>query len=888
MLPKFKNKCYDDFILNQRGEDEMIYRPRRFTFRTYILSTLAFLLIILTSWRVTQAGQNDWLIDAKEGHPKIESGLFELQKNYIFLGRDIAHSLAQQRDLRLDMQDKVTVFIHPKTDESNGTIDVEALKAYGAEVIKRGQSLIKAEIPVYLLVEIADHVGGIGFIRQPDRPYIGARSEGVNLSGASFYHASGFTGQQVKAAVIDLGFAGLSGAILAGALPPTVIRVDCTGSGCAPTDYSFEEEDHGTAVAEIVHEMAPGTQLYLIKVGDTLDLKDAKDYCVANGIRIVNHSAGWFISNFYDGRCYFDNAVCTADHAYRNNILWVNSAGNHARKHYGATFIDRDGDRLHNVTEEGNHIRLDAYGGDPIIALLTWDAWPVTDQDYDLLLYNSMLEVVASSTTIQNGTQPPQEAVYYLAPASGTYYLAVRRSRGLSNPRFSLFTFYHELNPFVSSSSLLSPSDATGVMAVAAINYAHWQTGPQEEFSSQGPTTDDRMKPEISGPDGVSNFTYGTFYGTSASSPHVAGAAALILSNNPTLTVGQLWNALTASAIDLGESGQDTIFGFGRLNLSTLSVEPASIDFGEVLRRSSVERVLTLRNLGNQNLVIGTIIPPPIPFGLVSNQCSGNSLPLGGSCTLTVRFSPDSMGFYESTLVIPSNDPFNSNLSVSLKGQGVLLINLSSPADQTQIDLCSINIPPVLQWKSRDSFSGYEIQFSGSSNFASIPLRVRVPGQITVYRLPSFQWERALLIPGGGGGTVYWRVVGTRLDGSLIASEQRSFQIPAPMVVGAPTISPVNRTKLPILSWENRCNIRFKVWFGSDPSFSKKRVLGFTLSEPDQKGEFFSAELSSDQWMGIRRLVGDRAGSAIYWYVESWDGIKRKAVTNVMSFVLSD
>jgi len=866
----------------------MMQKLRRFAFHAYTLSTLALMLVILISWQGAQAGQNEWLIDAKEGHPKIESGLFDLQKNYIFLGRDIAHSLAQRHDLRLDVQDMVTVFIHPKAGESHGTIDVEALKAYGGELIKRGQSLIKAKIPINRLVEIAEHVEGIGFIRQPDRPYIGKGGQGVNLTGASFYHASGFTGQQVEVAIIDLGFAGLSAAIVAGALPPTVIGIDCTGSGCAPADYSYEEEDHGTAVAEVVHEMAPGAQLYLIKVGDSLDLKDAKDYCIANGIRIVNHSVGWFASNFYDGSCYFDNAVCTADHAYRNGILWVNSAGNHARKHYGAAFIDRDGDRLHNVTEESNYISLYAYMGDPIIALLTWDVWPVTDQDYDLLLYNSFLEVVASSTTLQNGTQPPQEVVYYLAPVSGTYYLAVRKSRGLSNPRFSLFTFYHDLNPFVASSSLLSPSDAQGVMAVAAIDYTQWQTGPQESFSSQGPTTDGRMKPEISGPDGVSNFTLGAFYGTSASSPHVAGAAALVLSNHPTLTVGQLWNALTTSAIDLGESGQDTIFGFGRLNLSTLSVDPASIDFGEVLRGSSMERVLTLRNLGNQNLVIGTIILPTLPFGLISDQCSGNSLPLGGSCSLTVRFSPTSMGHFESAVVIPSSDPFNSNLGVSLKGQGVLMINLSSPADQTQVDLCSINPPPILEWKSRDSFAGYEIQFSGSPSFASIPLRVKVSGQTRVYRPPSFQWGRTLLIPGGGGGTVYWRVVGTKLDGSLIASESRSFLISAPTAVGTPTIAPVSRATLPLLTWENRCNVRFKVWFGSDSSFSKKRVLSFNLSEPDQKSGLFLKELGSDQWMGIRRLVGDKDGSIIYWFVESWDGIKRKTVTDVMSFILSD
>jgi subtilisin family serine protease len=104
-------------------------------------------------------------------------------------------------------------------------------------------------------------------------------------------------------------------------------------------------------------------------------------------------------------------------------------------------------------------------------------------------------------------------------------------------------------------------------MAVGAISHENWTAGPQEPFSSQGPTNDGRIKPEISGPDNVRSSIFGSFGGTSASSPHVAGAAALILSQYPTYSVSQLWNALTSSAVDMGSSGQDNIYGYGRLNL---------------------------------------------------------------------------------------------------------------------------------------------------------------------------------------------------------------------------------------------------------------------------------------------------------------------------------
>jgi subtilisin family serine protease len=115
-------------------------------------------------------------------------------------------------------------------------------------------------------------------------------------------------------------------------------------------------------------------------------------------------------------------------------------------------------------------------------------------------------------------------------------------------------------------------------MAVGAIDYWYWTTGPIANYSSQGLTNDGRIKPDISGPASVSTYTYGinAFSGTSAAAPHVAGAAALILSGNPSYSVSQLWSALTDSAIDIGDIGQDYIYGFGILNMPPVGAESIS------------------------------------------------------------------------------------------------------------------------------------------------------------------------------------------------------------------------------------------------------------------------------------------------------------------------
>ena len=59
---------------------------------------------------------------------------------------------------------------------------------------------------------------------------------------------------------------------------------------------------------------------------------------------------------------------------------------------------------------------------------------------------------------------------------------------------------------------------------------------------------------------------YGNWNGTSFSSPITAGVAALILSANPSLTNAQVVDILTQNADDLGSTGFDNYFGYGRVN----------------------------------------------------------------------------------------------------------------------------------------------------------------------------------------------------------------------------------------------------------------------------------------------------------------------------------
>ncbi len=59
---------------------------------------------------------------------------------------------------------------------------------------------------------------------------------------------------------------------------------------------------------------------------------------------------------------------------------------------------------------------------------------------------------------------------------------------------------------------------------------------------------------------------YAFLSGTSMATPHVAGLAGLLLSQEPTRTVADLTNLIEATAVDLGDPGRDEKFGYGRIN----------------------------------------------------------------------------------------------------------------------------------------------------------------------------------------------------------------------------------------------------------------------------------------------------------------------------------
>jgi len=106
----------------------------------------------------------------------------------------------------------------------------------------------------------------------------------------------------------------------------------------------------------------------------------------------------------------------------------------------------------------------------------------------------------------------------------------------------------------------ISFPDYTSFVVVGATD----QNDAKTSFSEYGPYVD------VTAP-GVYIYTtkiggYGSWSGTSFSSPMTAGLAALVYSVSPSFTPAQVEQFIFSSAVDLGDPGEDDLYGSGRID----------------------------------------------------------------------------------------------------------------------------------------------------------------------------------------------------------------------------------------------------------------------------------------------------------------------------------
>ncbi len=466
-----------------------------------------------------------------------------------------------------------------------------AVVAAGGEVTGALDGALQVWLPPATLTAVADSPG-VAYLGAPDYAQLAAAdavSEGVARAEATAWHVAGLRGQGVRIAIIDGGFQGYT-AKLGSELPANVVVKNFVdGQPDAEVDATTP---HGTACAEIVYDMAPSAQLYLIKIATDVDLDQAVSYAIAQNVDVISTSLTFLNITPGDGTGRF---AAMADRARAAGILWTTAAGNYRETHWSGTSTDGDNDNLHeyapgvevNVFGPGNGSAYQIPAGVVLSPALRWDDWTEVRQDFRLLLlrYNgATFDIVASANNPQTGLpgQRPTERLNYITTGGAAIYgVAIQRISGARPVFLNLLTPNRELDRRVTAMSLGDLADVPGVLTVGAVTIN--TPFPAADYSSEGPTTGPggtadggQRKPDIAAFAGVSTASYGTraFSGTSAATPHVAGAAALISNRHPTFGPDASRFHLEEMAVDQGSACADTRYGFGRLLLQ-LPRQPA-------------------------------------------------------------------------------------------------------------------------------------------------------------------------------------------------------------------------------------------------------------------------------------------------------------------------
>lgn len=516
----------------------------------------------------------------------------------------------QSRRLRMNDRNEVQVYIlvSSLTPEIRTQLQDRAVTIEAEDATRRR---VQARIPVNRLQAVAA-LPFVDFIRLPTyaRRHVGL----VTTEGDHILHADAvrqqlsIDGTGVRVGVISDGLKGIfatqctncgsvaGGPISTGDLPDSVgqrnrfgVLVSSSG-GIIGSSFQANQDleglppaspqcgfpgagAEGTALLEIVHDIAPGAQLSFANVDTDMSFAQAVDY-LASTNDVVMDDLGFF-GEPYDGTSIVSSATAASlnDPSYPIRGYYT-AVGNDADSHYYGAYVDSqiDGSQVSGIIKPG-HLHLFqqtagtadvlGLGAQPhnvvslpnngeVVIFLTWDdPFGRSANNYDLYLVNqSTGSVVALSTDVQRGAQDPVEFIDYVNHgASGTFQIVVQNVGNAAAPKnLDLYAYepecaqdgprllasprHERLNYNTPAFSVSAQSDSGGTpvsaVSVGAICSASAQsanafkTNPNEScldtthstiefFSSHGPTLDGRQKPDVSAIDGVSITGAGSF-----------------------------------------------------------------------------------------------------------------------------------------------------------------------------------------------------------------------------------------------------------------------------------------------------------------------------------------------------------------------------------------
>lgn len=455
------------------------------------------------------------------------------------------------------------------------------LRQFGVHLLRSDTQvgMVYARVPLAALESVA----ALPFVRWVGPPSYSMRragsvtSEGDAAMRADIARAmAGLTGAGVRVGVISDSLGDLGTSVHSGDLPAQVTVIQDQNAA-----------DEGRAMAEIIHDLAPGAALLFHAGAPTsLDFIAAVRALVQAGAHVIVDDLGFFAEPVFEE----GDVAQAVRQAIQQGVVYVSAAGNDAQRHYQGMYHEfdpHDGNPQVNLHDFGGgetrlNVRLESHTQVAIFV-----QWPnrfdgsANTADYDILLVDAAGNTLAISNDVQRGTQaPPLEVLSFGNHTDRPVTAGVVINR-VAGPALPLALYFvgdvRVLKHQVPTSSVVGHPCVRDVLAVGAIDANDPGFDTLEDFSSRGPcelffpTHELRTKPDVVGADGVMTSFPGLtpftpFFGTSAAAPHVAAVAALVMeaAGGPgRVSNTQVANTLRVAALPRGPAGVNNSFGHG-------------------------------------------------------------------------------------------------------------------------------------------------------------------------------------------------------------------------------------------------------------------------------------------------------------------------------------
>lgn len=413
-------------------------------------------------------------------------------------------------------------------------------------------------------------------------------------SAKTFRSATGVSGSPIKVGVLSDSAEALTALIASGDLPPDAAIVANIIDGPGSSE--------GSAMMEIVYDLAPGIQLFFASAFNGPD-------SFADNIRLLRNTYHCDVIvddvSYSDEFPFQDGVIARAvNDVTADGAIYFSSSGNGGNLTNGNSST-WEGDFvagapngpyiLHNFGPASFNRLLVTTG---VVDLFWSDPIGASANDYDLFILNSTgTTVIGASTQDQTGTQDPIEEVFNPSGFPANSIVVIAKLVAAAPRALHLTNFFGEPMALATSGVTRGHNAGASTVSVAAVAWNSARLGtkpfvggarnPTEVFSSDGPRKifyapdgtpitpgnflfatnggQTLIKPDIAAADGVSTKTPGfsPFFGTSAAAPHAAGIAALIRARNPALTPAAVKSLMTSTALDIRAVGIDRDSGYG-------------------------------------------------------------------------------------------------------------------------------------------------------------------------------------------------------------------------------------------------------------------------------------------------------------------------------------